>query len=138
MSYWSQTCFRVWDMTTLESLNFSFILYLYIRLVDILYFTSLIIDYFSWTLFLMFFSYILLLLQFKLISWYTWTLIFYFDFDFLLSIFFDFILFYFTFILGMMKRHITAVTWHDVIGLESRRRGWKNNIKIHVNSMFIS
>jgi len=37
----------------------------------------------------------------------------------------------------MMKRHVTAVTGHDVIGLESERRSWKNNVKMHVNGIFI-
>jgi len=25
-----------------------------------------------------------------------------------------------------------CITWHNVIGLESRKRGWKNDIKIHI------
>ena len=45
---------------TLKLLSFFFIFYLYIRLVDTLYFTGLIIDYFSWTLSLVFFGNILL------------------------------------------------------------------------------
>ena len=36
----------------------------------------------------------------------------------------------------MMKRHMTVVTSHYIISLESRRRNQKNNIKIYINSIF--
>jgi len=42
----------------------------------------------------------------------------------------------------MMKRYMTAViwniTWCEIIGLKSGRRGWKNDVKVYVNGMFIS
>ena len=46
-------------------------------------------------------------------------------------------LFYFYFISWTMKMYMTVVTWHYIIDLEYRRRGWKSNIKIYINSMFI-
>ena len=46
-------------------------------------------------------------------------------------------LFYFNFISWTMKIYMTVVTWHYIIDLEYRRRGWKSNIKVYINSMFI-
>jgi len=75
------------------------------------------------------------------VSWYTWTLIFYFDFILFLSIFFDFIFIFILFYFLTTKRHMIIIIWcitlHYVIGSGLGKRGWKDNVKVYVYSMFI-
>ena len=75
------------------------------------------------------------------VSWYTWTLIFYFDFILFLSIFFDFIFILILFYFLTIKRHMITIIWcitlHYIIGSGLGKRGWKDNVKVHVYSMFI-
>ena len=54
----------------------------------------------------------------RVLSWYAWTFIFYVDFIFILSIFILIFCFFFYFISWTMKRHVTMVTWQDLISIE--------------------
>ena len=68
------------------------------------------------------------------------NILFWFYFCFLYFLWFDFqfcfVLFCFSFS-WTMKRLMILVTWHDVIDLKFRRKSWKDNVKVHINNMFI-
>ena len=77
------------------------------------------------------------------VLWYAWTLIFYFDFILFLSIFFDLIflfLFFFFYLLDDKEAHdhshMTCLMklCHK---LRMWEKGWKDDVRMHVYSMFM-